>query len=112
MKKVIFPGGKEFEFDETAPCQVCGNPVLSLSMNGPDFCPGCDAGVWRNGKKWDLHRDTVWVLKQFWYLRPWVPTFDFVKGVVTALAAHGISTEVWDRACQVHLGGEINLGAV
>lgn len=31
-------------FDATAPCSVCGEPVGSLSMGGPDICPSCDCG--------------------------------------------------------------------
>ena len=30
------------EFDH--PCQLCGEPVRSLSMGGPTICPWCDTG--------------------------------------------------------------------
>jgi len=40
------------EYDETAPCKVCGEPVGSASMGGVDICPSCDCGRWRDGRKW------------------------------------------------------------
>lgn len=103
MKKVkVF--GTEIVFDETAPCIVCGNPVLSISMGGPGVCPSCDCGYWRDGSEWDLQRDHIWILKQFRHLRPHVPTFREVNDVAVALAAHGIRVDAWEQACQVHLG--------
>lgn len=35
------------EYDETAPCKVCGEPVLEASMGGTDLCPWCDMGKCR-----------------------------------------------------------------
>ncbi|MGE3483657.1 MAG: hypothetical protein AB7L09_02875 [Nitrospira sp.] len=32
-------------FDPTKPCAVCREPVIGLSLGGPDICPQCDAGV-------------------------------------------------------------------
>lgn len=38
--------GSDFtvEYDETAPCRLCGLPVGSASMPGTDICPACDCG--------------------------------------------------------------------
>ena len=53
MKKVTYPlrdGSKEMvEYDETAPCRVCGLPVIDASMGGTDLCPWCDMGKYRDG---------------------------------------------------------------
>jgi len=58
MKKVkyhLIDGGFwEVEYDETAPCRVCGLPVVDASMGGTDICPWCDCGVFRNGDKFTL----------------------------------------------------------
>lgn len=56
MKKAVynlFSGGtKTVEYDETAPCIVCGEPVTEASMGGTAICPSCDCGVCRYcGKK-------------------------------------------------------------
>lgn len=40
-------GKKTIEYDETAPCVVCGEPVGSASMGGTAICPACDCGVCR-----------------------------------------------------------------
>jgi len=32
------------EYDENAPCRVCGERVLEASMGGTDVCPSCDCG--------------------------------------------------------------------
>lgn len=32
------------EYDETAPCRVCHQPVVAASMGGTDVCPSCDCG--------------------------------------------------------------------
>jgi len=32
------------EYDENAPCRVCGYPVTEASMGGTDVCPWCDTG--------------------------------------------------------------------
>lgn len=34
----------EVEYDETAPCVGCGEPVASASMGGTALCPWCDCG--------------------------------------------------------------------
>ena len=48
MKKVKYNtvdgGVVEIEYDETAPCIVCGFPVISASMGGTKLCPWCDMG--------------------------------------------------------------------
>lgn len=40
---------KTIEYDETAPCWVCGLPVGSASMGGTVICPACDCGRKRDG---------------------------------------------------------------
>lgn len=35
-------------------CRVCGLPVPAPSMGGPDLCPACDCGVYRDGTPWDF----------------------------------------------------------
>ena len=35
---------KTIEYDENAPCFICGEPVLSASMGGTAICPSCDCG--------------------------------------------------------------------
>lgn len=34
----------EVEYDENAPCIVCGEPVIAASMGGTVICPWCDCG--------------------------------------------------------------------
>ncbi|KKN19278.1 hypothetical protein LCGC14_0947430 [marine sediment metagenome] len=34
----------EIEYDEDAPCIVCGEPVVEASMGGTVVCPRCDCG--------------------------------------------------------------------
>ena len=38
--------GKDFtvEYDETAPCTVCHEPIGEASMGGTAICPACDCG--------------------------------------------------------------------
>ncbi len=44
----LFGGGKKtIEYDETAPCIVCGEPVDEASMGGTAICPSCDCGICR-----------------------------------------------------------------
>lgn len=38
------------EYDETAPCRICGYPVIDASMGGTDVCPWCDMGKERPDK--------------------------------------------------------------
>jgi hypothetical protein len=38
---------KTIEYDENAPCIICGEPVLSASMGGTVICPSCDVGKCR-----------------------------------------------------------------
>lgn len=47
----------EIEYDETAPCNICGLPVGDASTSGTDVCPSCDCGVFRNGEKWTVYPD-------------------------------------------------------
>jgi len=38
-------GGKvTVEYDENAPCVICGEPVVEASMGGTAVCPSCDCG--------------------------------------------------------------------
>jgi len=39
------------EYDEGAPCWMCGKPVLLASMGGTVICPWCDTGYNRDGTK-------------------------------------------------------------
>jgi hypothetical protein len=92
-----------FLFDETAPCCVCGNPILDVSMGGLDICPHCDCGRDRQGKKYDIVKDAVYLFKMFWHLKPYIPTFDRVSDVAVALAAHGIHVKEFEDACKRYL---------
>ena len=38
---------KIVEYDEKAPCIVCGEPVVEASMSGTVICPWCDMGKCR-----------------------------------------------------------------
>ena len=38
------------EYDENAPCRICGYPVIDASMGGTDVCPWCDMGQERPSK--------------------------------------------------------------
>ena len=48
MKTVTYNlvGGetKTIEYDENAPCIICGEPVIEASMGGTVICPWCDCG--------------------------------------------------------------------
>ncbi len=44
---LIGGGKKTIEYDETAPCIVCGEPVGEASMGGTVVCPACDCGLCR-----------------------------------------------------------------
>jgi len=35
------------DFDEKAPCIMCGEPVIEPSMGGTTLCPWCDCGKCR-----------------------------------------------------------------
>ena len=35
------------EYEDTAPCTCCGEPVVTSSMGGTDLCPWCDMGKCR-----------------------------------------------------------------
>jgi len=52
--RLIDGGFWEVEYDENAPCRVCGLPVIEASMGGTDVCPWCDCGVFRNGDKFSF----------------------------------------------------------
>lgn len=51
MKTAIYNkvGGGTFvvEYDENAPCIICGEPVIEASMGGTVICPSCDCGKCR-----------------------------------------------------------------
>lgn len=57
MKKAKY-GNKEYEYDELAPCIICGEPVHNASMGGTVVCPACDCGKCR------FCNETVFVLKE------------------------------------------------
>ncbi len=40
-------GTKTIEYDDTAPCICCGEPVVEASMGGTVLCPWCDMGKCR-----------------------------------------------------------------
>ena len=54
MKTATYTGmdGKPFsiQYDETAPCRICGYSVMDASMGGTDVCPWCDMGKERPDK--------------------------------------------------------------
>lgn len=54
--------GKPFDvdYDENAPCRICGLPVGEASTGGTDVCPSCDCGYFRDGERISL----------FYMLRP------------------------------------------
>lgn len=58
MKSVTYNlldgGTRTVEYDETAPCWSCGEPVMEASMGGTVLCPWCDCGMTRDGRKWTL----------------------------------------------------------
>jgi hypothetical protein len=50
MKTITYTtdkGKETFEYDENAPCIVCGEPVVTASMGGTAVCPWCDLGKCR-----------------------------------------------------------------
>ena len=92
-----------FLFDETAPCCVCGNPVLFVSMGGTSICPHCDCGYDRTGKRYDSEKDYMYIFKVYAHLKPYIPTFDQVNDVAVSLAAHGIHVKEFEMACKLFL---------
>ncbi len=56
--KDIFNEDIEVEYDENAPCRICGLPVEHASMGGTDVCPWCDCGRYRDGTDINL-RDSM-----------------------------------------------------
>lgn len=51
------------EYDENAPCRICGKPVVEASMGGTDVCSWCDTGFHRDGRRW-TYRDLMHVYQQ------------------------------------------------
>ena len=45
----IFDEEIEVEYNEHAPCRICGLPVVHASMGGTNVCPWCDCGRYRDG---------------------------------------------------------------
>jgi hypothetical protein len=43
MKRATY-GKLTFDYDENAPCSICGEPVVEASMGGTNICPWCDCG--------------------------------------------------------------------
>lgn len=60
MKKATYTNldGKKFtiEYDENAPCWLCGKPVIEASTAGTVICPWCDTGHNRDGTKMSLQQ--------------------------------------------------------
>jgi hypothetical protein len=52
--QLIGGGERVIEYDENAPCWMCGEPVIEASMGGTVVCGWCDCGVTRDGRKWTL----------------------------------------------------------
>jgi len=94
----------DVQYDETAPCLICGNPVINASMGGLDICPSCDCGYWRDGEKFNLVKDGMYILKMYAHLKPHVPTFKEVDNIAVAMSARGIHVREWEWACKAHLG--------
>ena len=95
------------EYDELAPCLICGNPVITASMGGLDICPNCDCGYFRNGKKIsDDPHAIVYLVKHYAGIKdliiPHVPTFQEVNNVATMLEARGTHLLVWEL-CKKYL---------
>ncbi|NVM21401.1 MAG: hypothetical protein HWN68_06440 [Desulfobacterales bacterium] len=38
---------KKIEYDDKAPCLICGEPVIEASVGGTSICPWCDMGICR-----------------------------------------------------------------
>jgi hypothetical protein len=95
----------DVQYDETAPCLICGNPVIYASMGGLDICPSCDCGYWRDGRKMDIMgEDSMYFFKWKRHLKPHVPTFDEVSNIAVAMSARGIHVREWDIACKIFFG--------
>lgn len=45
-------GTADIEYDDEAPCLMCGLPVMGASVGGTAVCSWCDCGFTREGKKW------------------------------------------------------------
>jgi len=41
----------EIDYDENAPCRLCGLPVTNASTDGTDICPWCAIGKERDGSR-------------------------------------------------------------
>lgn len=58
MKEATYTllGGSKLtvEYDETAPCRMCGLPVIEASVGGTDVCPWCDCGFYRDGTEFSF----------------------------------------------------------
>ena len=66
MKTATYTSGDKplvVEYDETAPCRICGLPVEEASMGGTDVCPWCDCGNNRDGTKWTWQQYNQYVQK-------------------------------------------------
>ena len=57
--KDIFGENITVQYDENAPCKICGLPVVHASMGGTDVCPWCDCGVYRDGTKMTYRELTI-----------------------------------------------------
>jgi len=55
----LFDGSKlTVDYDETAPCRICGLPVDEASVGGTDVCSSCDCDVYRDDTSWDFRDAT------------------------------------------------------
>lgn len=53
-------GTVKIEYDENAPCSICGEPVKEASVGGTDICPWCDMGKCRHcGEAYLTGRETT-----------------------------------------------------
>jgi len=39
------------DYDPSAPCRICGLPVVTASVGGTNVCPWCDCGYYRDGSE-------------------------------------------------------------
>jgi hypothetical protein len=68
---------RKIEYDENAPCMVCGEPVIEASMGGTSLCPWCDCGNCRYcGVRLPIGRDkehSIELIKEHidWHKQSW-----------------------------------------
>jgi hypothetical protein len=102
MRKIVMQkvGTKEpviVQYDETAPCLICGNPVIYPSMGGLDVCPSCDCGYWRDGTKMTLGKDDAYLFKHAADKKEQIPMFKQYDDIAIVLEAHGYNLDLWNH---------------